>query len=61
MTCGIGHRRGLNHTLLWLWRSAGGLAPIRLLAWQLPYAADAALKRQKRPKKKKKKKLKSLQ
>ena len=31
---------------------AGGTAPIGPLAWELPYASDAALKRQKKKKKK---------
>ena len=33
---------------------AGSYSLIRLLAWELPYAAGAALKRQKRKKKKRK-------
>ena len=34
--------------LLWLWRRLVATAPIRLLAWEPPYAAGAALKRQKK-------------
>ena len=34
-------------TLLWLWCSPVAIAPIRPLAWEPPYAAGAALKRQK--------------
>ena len=52
MSCGVGHRRGWNLALLWLG------APIWPLAWEPPYAASAALKRQKDKKKKKKKKKK---
>ena len=33
--------------LLWLWRRPAVVAPIRLLAWELPYAMHAAQKRQK--------------
>ena len=33
--------------LLWLWRWPAVTAPIRPLAWELLYATDAALKRQK--------------
>ena len=33
--------------LLWLWCGPAASAPIRPLAWDLPYAAGAALKRQK--------------
>ena len=38
MSCGVGRRHGLDLALLW--------APIRPLAWELPYAVGAALKRQ---------------
>ena len=41
--------------LLWLWCRPAVTAPIRSLAWELPYASSAALKRQKKKKKKKKK------
>ena len=43
MSCGIGHRRGSDPTLLWLWHRPAAIAVIQLLAWELPYAADAAL------------------
>ena len=45
MSCGIGHRRGADPTLLWLWCRLAAAALIRLLAWELPYATGAALKR----------------
>ena len=32
---------------LWLWRRLAATAPIGPLAWEPPYASDAALKRQK--------------
>ena len=31
---------------LWLWQRLAAAAPIRPLAWELPYAEGAALKRQ---------------
>ena len=37
--------------LLWLWCRLAATAPIRPLAWEPPYAAAAALKRQKTRKK----------
>ena len=36
--------------LLWLWYRLAAIAPFRFLAWELPYATPAALKKQ--PKKK---------
>ena len=38
--------------VLCLWRRLEAKAPIQPLAWELPYAADAALKRQKNKKQK---------
>ena len=35
---------------LWLWRRLGAAAPIRPPAWEPPYAAGVALKRQKKKK-----------
>ena len=43
MSCGVGHRCGSDPVLLWLWLAAAVL--IWHLAWDLPYAAGAALKR----------------
>ena len=34
--------------MLWLWCRPAAVAPIRPLAWEPPYAAGAALKRQKK-------------
>ena len=51
MSCGIGRRRGSDPMLLWLWCRPVTTALIRPLAWELPYATGAALKRQKGPKK----------
>ena len=44
MSCGVGHRRGLDPVLLWLWGRLVAAALIQLLAWELPYAVDVALK-----------------
>ena len=33
-------------SFLWLWCRLAAVAPIRPLAWEPPYTADAALKRQ---------------
>ena len=52
MSCGAGHRCGSAPMLLWLWCRLVAVAPIRPLAWEPPYAARTALKRQKDKKKK---------
>jgi len=56
VSCGIGHRRGSDPALLWLWYRPAATAPIQLLAWEPPYATGAALEKGKKTKKKKKKK-----
>ena len=48
VSCGVDHRRGLDLALLWLWRRPAAAAPIRPLAWELPYASGAALKEKKK-------------
>ena len=53
VSCGIGHRRGSDLVLLWLCLRPAAVPPIRSLGWEPPYAAGAALKRQKTIKKKK--------
>ena len=45
---GVGHRHGSDLALLWPWHRPAATAPIRPLAWEPPYAAGAALKRQKK-------------
>ena len=50
MSCGVGCRHGLGPALLWLWDRPAAVAPSQPLAWKLPDAAGAALKRQKRKK-----------
>ena len=52
MSCGVDRRHGSDPELLWLWCRPAPTAPIQPLAWEPPYAADAALKRQKKKKKK---------
>ena len=52
MTCGVSHRQGSDLVLLWLWHRLAAVAPIRLLAWELPHAKGLALKRHPPPKKK---------
>ena len=37
----------LGSPLLWLWRKLAAAAPIRPLAWELPYAMGVALERKK--------------
>ena len=42
---GVGRRCGLDPELLWLWYRPVATAPIRPLAWELPYATGAALEK----------------
>ena len=51
MSCGVGCRRGLDPTLLWLWRRPVATAPTGPLAWEPPYAAGAAQETAKKKKK----------
>ncbi len=43
----MGRRHSLDPALLWLWYRLAALALIRSLAWELPCASGAALKRKK--------------
>ena len=52
MSCGVGHRCGSDPALLCLWCRPAATAPIRLLAWEPPYAMGAALEKAKRQRKK---------
>ena len=54
MSCDVGHRLGFDPALLWLWGRLAATAPIRPLAWEPPYAAEAALEKAKKKKKEKK-------
>ena len=49
MSCGVGHRLGLDLAFLGLWCLAA-VAPIRPLAWEPPYAEGVALKKAKKKK-----------
>ena len=40
VSCGVGHRHGLDPMLLW----QAAVALIRPLSWELPYAVGVALK-----------------
>ena len=55
MSCSVGLRCGLDPTLLW--RRPAATAPIGLLAWEVPYAVGAALKRWKERRKEGRKKI----
>ena len=61
LECGVGRRGESDPVLLWLWRRPAATARIRLLAWEPPYAAGVARKKQtnkqKRPKKQKRKEI----
>ena len=48
MSCGVGHRHGLDPTLLWLWCRPEATAHIRPLAWEPPYAEGVALKKKRK-------------
>jgi len=54
MSCGVGCRLGSDPAWLWFWRRPVATAPIRPLAWKLPFAAGAAQRNSKKTKKKKK-------
>ena len=48
MSYDAGCRCSSSLALLWLWCRPAAVAPVRPLAWEPPYAADAALKSQKK-------------
>ena len=48
---GVGHRRGLDPALLWLWHKLAAVAQIQPLAWKPPYATSTALKIKRKKKK----------
>ena len=41
----MGHRCNLDPVLLWLWCRPAAAALIQPLAWELPYAVGAVMKR----------------
>ena len=54
MSYGVGHRRGLDLALLWLWGKPAAVALIGPLAWEPPYAKGMALKKVQKKKRKEK-------
>ena len=56
MSCGVGPRRSSDPELLWLWCRPAAAAPNNPLAWELSYAVDVALKRERKKKRKKERK-----
>ena len=52
LSCGVGHRHGLDLTLLWLWYRLAAVVPIQPLAWELPYATSISPPPKKNPQKK---------
>ena len=52
VSCGVGHRRGSDSTLLWLWRRPAATALIGPLAWEPPYAEGVDQEMAKRQKNK---------
>ena len=42
MNCDVDRRHGLDPALLWLWCKLAAVAVIQPLAWEPPYAMDAA-------------------
>ena len=65
MSCGVVPRHSLDPALLWLCCRPVAIAPIRTIAWEPPYAVEAALekakkKKKKKPQNKKKKKKKRI-
>ena len=52
MSCAVGHRRGSDCALLWLWCRPASKTLIPPLAWEPSHAVSVALKRQKKKKKK---------
>ena len=52
MSYSVGRRCGSDPKLLWLWCRPVATAPIRPLAWELPYATDVVLKSKKEKKRK---------
>ena len=51
--CGVGHRRGSDPVLLWLWCRQAATVPSGPLAWE-PLYSSCGLEKTKRSKKKKK-------
>ena len=58
MSCGVGRRHSSDLALLWLWCRPAATPRIGPLAWELPYAMGAALKKKKEKEKEKEKRKK---
>ena len=56
MSYNVGRRRGSDLALLWLWCKRAATVPIQSLAWEPPYAAGMALKRERKKRKRANKK-----
>ena len=56
VSCSVGHRRGSDLALPWLWCRPAAAAPIQCLAWELACASNVTLKRKKETQKQKKEK-----
>ena len=54
MSCGVGRSHGSDPMMLWLWCRPVAAVPIRPLAWEPPYATNAALKKKQERKKEEK-------
>ena len=52
MSCGVGHRCVSDPALLWPWCRPADTAPIRPLAWELPYATGSSPRKRQKDKKK---------
>ena len=52
MRCSVGHRRGSDVALLWLCCKPAATTPIQPLAWELPHAVVATLKKRQKNKRK---------
>ena len=48
VSCGLGHRRGSDPVLLWLWCRLETETQIKPLAWELPFALTLKKKKKKR-------------
>ena len=53
-SCHVGCGCIWNPALLWLWHRLAAAGPMRPLAWELPYATGAAIKKKKNKKQNKK-------
>ena len=50
MSCGLGFRHCSDPALLWLWGRLAAASLIQPLAWEIPYVAHVALKKQNKTK-----------